>query len=163
MPTTAKKDNLLSPPVSPSLLGISPAPSSSSPSSAAAAASQSKGLDSPTAPFLMPRTSSLTHQQQQQQQHQRSLPTSPTGAAVPSSATSATFTQPPLSSASIVTNTVIPSLSFPEHYRLSELGEKFIIEIRQLNEHRRMFCTAEYPLSFTGEEAVVSICICIGR
>lgn len=147
MPTTSKKDNLLSPPVSPSLLGISPAPSSSS------AVTQSKGLDSPTAALLMPRTSSLTHQQQQQQ---RSLPTSPTGAAVPSSATSTTF-QPPLSSASNTTNAVIPSLSFPEHYRLSELGEKFIIEVRQLNEHRRMFCTAEYPLSFTGEEAVVSI------
>ncbi|KAI9317115.1 hypothetical protein BX666DRAFT_1857732 [Dichotomocladium elegans] len=45
-------------------------------------------------------------------------------------------------------------LSFPEYSRLSELGDKFILEVHSLNERRRMFCTVEYPLSFTGEEAV---------
>ena len=121
--------NSLSPPMSPSVLGI-------------AQTSKHQHTSSIDAMF-MPRTSSLNNQ--------HSTPTSPTSGLGPvsihdimsSTPTTATAIQAPL-------------LAFPDYAMLSELGEKFVIEVRELNKHRRIFCSIEYPLSFTGQEAVVS-------
>jgi hypothetical protein len=38
---------------------------------------------------------------------------------------------------------------------MSELSTRFISHIKALNESRDIFCSTEYPNSFTGEEAVV--------
>ncbi|KAI9281061.1 CNH domain-containing protein [Sporodiniella umbellata] len=45
---------------------------------------------------------------------------------------------------------------FPNHALLSFISKRFIALVKVLNERRRIFCTAEYPLSFNGEEALVS-------
>lgn len=38
---------------------------------------------------------------------------------------------------------------------ISELSSRFITQIKALTESRDIFCSTEYPASFTGEEAVV--------
>lgn len=47
--------------------------------------------------------------------------------------------------------------AFPNYALLSFISSNFIIAVRSLNERRRIFCTAEYPLSFNGEEAIVRL------
>ncbi|KAG0170066.1 RHO1 GDP-GTP exchange protein 2 [Apophysomyces sp. BC1034] len=54
----------------------------------------------------------------------------------------------------MVSVTECPDIFFPNYPLISELGDKMIAEVKYLNERRRIFCTAEYPRSFTGEEAV---------
>ncbi|CAO3688875.1 unnamed protein product [Rhizopus microsporus] len=44
--------------------------------------------------------------------------------------------------------------AFPNYALLSFISSNFITAVRSLNERRRIFCTAEYPLSFNGEEAI---------
>jgi hypothetical protein len=46
---------------------------------------------------------------------------------------------------------------FPNHAFLSYMASHFIDSVARLNERRRIYCSAEYPLSFTGEEAFVSL------
>jgi hypothetical protein len=46
---------------------------------------------------------------------------------------------------------------FPNHAFLSYMADHFINAVALLNERRRIYCSAEYPLSFTGEEAFVSL------
>lgn len=41
---------------------------------------------------------------------------------------------------------------------MSQIAQDFVDRVKQLNKTRRIFCTEEYPLSFTGEEAVVCSC-----
>lgn len=38
---------------------------------------------------------------------------------------------------------------------MSHIAQDFVDRVKQLNKTRRIFCTEEYPMSFTGEEAVV--------
>lgn len=47
--------------------------------------------------------------------------------------------------------------AFPNYALLSFISSNFITAVRSLNERRRIFCTAEYPLSFNGEEAIVCL------
>ncbi|KAF7720621.1 RHO1 GDP-GTP exchange protein 2 [Apophysomyces ossiformis] len=54
----------------------------------------------------------------------------------------------------MISVTESPEIFFPNYPLISELGDKMIAEVKYLNERRRIFCTAEYPRSFTGEEAV---------
>ncbi|RCI06133.1 hypothetical protein CU098_012465 [Rhizopus stolonifer] len=51
-------------------------------------------------------------------------------------------------------DTVYEEDVFPNHALLSFISNRFIVEVKLLNERRRIFCTAEYPLSFNGEEAL---------
>ena len=51
---------------------------------------------------------------------------------------------------------ITPLLALPDYSLFSELGQRLVIEVRELNKHRKIFCSIEYPLSFTGQEAVVS-------
>lgn len=44
---------------------------------------------------------------------------------------------------------------FPNFALLSFISNQFIVCVKSLNERRKIFSSAEYPLSFTGEEAVV--------
>lgn len=44
---------------------------------------------------------------------------------------------------------------FPNYALLSFISAQFITSVKSLNERRRIFCTAEYPFSFNGEEALV--------
>lgn len=44
---------------------------------------------------------------------------------------------------------------FPNHAFLSYMTQQVILQVSKLNEHRRIYCSAEYPLSFTGEEIMV--------
>jgi hypothetical protein len=46
---------------------------------------------------------------------------------------------------------------FPNHALLSFISSRFINEVTLLNQRRKIFCTDEYPLSFNGEEAMVSL------
>ncbi|EIE89601.1 hypothetical protein RO3G_14312 [Rhizopus delemar RA 99-880] len=43
---------------------------------------------------------------------------------------------------------------FPNFALLSFISNQFIVCVKSLNERRKIFSSAEYPLSFTGEEAV---------
>jgi hypothetical protein len=43
-----------------------------------------------------------------------------------------------------------------EYALLSQIAESFAQQVTLLNDSRRIFCTAEYPLSFNGEEAMVN-------
>lgn len=43
---------------------------------------------------------------------------------------------------------------FPNHALFSYISNYFINEVAKLNQHRKIFCTEEYPLSFNGEEAL---------
>ncbi|KAG1380030.1 hypothetical protein G6F61_004423 [Rhizopus arrhizus] len=43
---------------------------------------------------------------------------------------------------------------FPNYALLSFISSRFIASVKSLNERRRIFCTAEYPFSFNGEEAL---------
>jgi hypothetical protein len=45
---------------------------------------------------------------------------------------------------------------FPNHALFSYISNHFINGVATLNQHRKIFCTEEYPLSFNGEEAIVS-------
>ncbi|KAI8377728.1 CNH domain-containing protein [Radiomyces spectabilis] len=47
-----------------------------------------------------------------------------------------------------------PCIVFPNYTLMSELGEKFIEEVYTMTERRKIFCSAEYPTSFSGEEAM---------
>lgn len=47
----------------------------------------------------------------------------------------------------------------PNHAILSDLAHRFVLRVKHLNRTRRIFCTDEYPMSFTGEEAVVRECV----
>lgn len=47
----------------------------------------------------------------------------------------------------------------PNHALLSFISSNFINEVARLNQHRKIFCTDEYPLSFNGEEAIVCLII----
>lgn len=44
--------------------------------------------------------------------------------------------------------------TLPDYALLSFISTQFVSQVKSLNERRRMFCTEEYPLSFSGEEAV---------
>lgn len=44
---------------------------------------------------------------------------------------------------------------FPNHALFSYISTHFIQSVATLNQHRKIFCTEEYPMSFNGEEAVV--------
>lgn len=50
-----------------------------------------------------------------------------------------------------------PSIAF-----LSELSKLFVHKVNALVESRNIFCSTEYPKSFTGEEAVNILILCIG-
>lgn len=45
----------------------------------------------------------------------------------------------------------------PNHALLSFISSNFINEVARINQHRKIFCTDEYPLSFNGEEAIVGL------
>lgn len=47
----------------------------------------------------------------------------------------------------------------PNHAFVSYIIDQFINAVTLLNERRRIYCSAEYPMSFTGEEAFVSVCM----
>lgn len=120
-----------SPPFSPSMLSVAQALPRSPTNSV-----RSGGVYATTT-----RSSSLANQ------HQLSAPTSPLNSMV----------QPSVQRLSPLERSNRPEEvpGFPNHAFISELGEKFVLQVRELNKRRRMFCTVEYPASFTGEEAVV--------
>ncbi|KAI8150181.1 hypothetical protein BJV82DRAFT_707923 [Fennellomyces sp. T-0311] len=122
-------NNSLSPPMSPSVLGI-------------AQTSKHQHTSSIDTVF-MPRTSSLNNQ--------HSTPSSPTSGLGPMSIHDVLMSPTNRTPATAVQ---APLLSFPDYAMLSQLGEKLVLEVRELNKHRRIFCSIEYPLSFTGQEAV---------
>ncbi|RCH97324.1 hypothetical protein CU098_001366, partial [Rhizopus stolonifer] len=45
-------------------------------------------------------------------------------------------------------------IEFPNHALLSYMARELIREVALLNERRRIYCSVEYPLSFTGEEVM---------
>ena len=48
-------------------------------------------------------------------------------------------------------------IEIPNHALLSYMARELIREVAFLNERRRIYCSVEYPLSFTGEEVMVNI------
>lgn len=56
------------------------------------------------------------------------------------------------------TNSDVPTIQGLEsnnYALLSTLANEFVRHIQQLNNIRRLYCSDEYPLCFTGEEALV--------
>ncbi|KAI7848144.1 CNH domain-containing protein [Circinella umbellata] len=118
---------------------------------------------------FMPRTSSLNNQQ-------HSTPTSPTSVmtggepkSIHDVLLSPSSNHPNTDNSMINSNsnynntdyngneeqsTITPLLALPDYSLFSELGQRLVIEVRELNKHRKIFCSIEYPLSFTGQEAV---------
>lgn len=74
-----------------------------------------------------------------------------------------TFFSNPTSPLAFEINTVEESVTeIPNHALLTYIANHFINAVALLNERRRIYCSAEYPLSFTGEEAIVraELCVC---
>ncbi|CAO3619529.1 unnamed protein product [Mucor fragilis] len=73
---------------------------------------------------------------------------------VPPSPNKAIFSNP-TSPLAFEINTIEESVKeIPNHALLSYIASHFINAVALLNERRRIYCSAEYPLSFTGEEAI---------
>lgn len=82
---------------------------------------------------------------------------------VPPSPNKAIFSNP-TSPLAFEINTIEESVTeIPNHALLSYIASHFINAVALLNERRRIYCSAEYPLSFTGEEAIVSAALWMQR
>lgn len=69
-----------------------------------------------------------------------------------------TFFSNPTSPLAFEINVIEESVKeIPNHALLSYMAKHLVNAVALLNERRRMYCSAEYPLSFSGEEAIVSV------
>ncbi|KAI9270472.1 CNH domain-containing protein [Phascolomyces articulosus] len=163
-------NNTLSPPMSPSLLSVAQRssdiqqPQQNNHTTTTTTTNHHHHTSSIDTVF-MPRTSSLNNQQ-------HSTPTSPTSVATGPKSIHDVLLSPinhqvPNTGNSLITHhngnntsdekeqsTITPLIAFPDYSLLSEIGQRLVIEVRELNKHRKIFCSIEYPLSFTGQEAV---------
>lgn len=104
---------------------------------------------SPTMKELAPRTSSLNRTASTASGKSNILlPTSPRH----------NFFSNPTSPLAFEVRTVHETLEeheFPHVAFLSTMMQYIIESVKNLNEHRRIYCSAEYPFSFSGQEIMV--------
>ncbi|KAI8388203.1 uncharacterized protein BYT42DRAFT_559247 [Radiomyces spectabilis] len=105
----------------------------------------------PSFPYAMSRSSSLDR-------ISSSNESDPTDTLIDTQATFSTPNTPSIPSSSMelsLLSTENPALmSLAVSSLMSHLGQAFVTHIEILNQNRKTFCSEEYPLSFTGEEAI---------
>ncbi|KAL0094792.1 CNH domain-containing protein [Phycomyces blakesleeanus] len=169
--STFRSDNSLSPPISPSLLGITQPRSftlASRETEQSGTSSQSlsqvrkftRKIGTPQTGIFTIRSSSLNRQASESSVRSGgflpSLRSNHKGFTTPTSPLAMNVrmgTYEPLLSG----NETSIQMTFPHYAFFSELGENFVSKVISLTETRRIFSSTEYPNSFTGAEAVFII------